>query len=288
MAKKQTKKQATKRATQPTMLTEMLAVFHKTIHTKEDRAAMQQACDDLNATDPKDAEKEIRAKIKSLADEIGYSPKSLGDVLRRKGFRYITELNLHYHLLETNRLTPKIEAFSKRVQDANATSEAPIGAADTETGDLETPEQMCEFYRKRLETALTNDDFHNIKLYSDLHLKTSESIRRNEIHATKVGLKSGDVMTRAEVERIMKAALYAGNACVHLQLSSICERLAGISDPGELYHVLKPALVGDLIFSGFSKAKGIGVPDWFIDLVKQEAKSYVGNSECLWEDQGKS
>ena len=251
---------------------------------------MKTICETLATTAPKEAAAEIRARIKELAIMIGYSPKTLSDMLRRKGFRYITESNLRCHLLEANRLTPKIKAFIKRVQDEETPEcckeHSIVGVSDTDTEDLKTQEQLCEFYRERLETALHNDDFHNIKLYSDLHLKTSESIRRNEIHAAKVGLKSGDMMSRDKVEEIMRRAMYGGNSCVNSALTPICEYVAGMSDPAEIYDTLKPAFVGGLVFSGFSKLANIDVPDWFIKCVQESAKDYLGNSEVLWQDDG--
>ena len=125
----------------------------------------------------------------------------------------------------------------------------------------------------------------NIKIYGELLLKTSESIRRNEIHATKVGLKSGDTITREQCELYLQKAFYGGNAAVSASLTMICEQVAGMTDPAEIYHTLKPAFVGGRLFSGFDRLRALDVPQWFLDCVKSSARDYLGNSEVLWSDE---
>jgi hypothetical protein len=258
--------------------------FNRAIHMEpQDSHAVAWLLDRIEGGDIKAIIAAIQVEIANTADEIGISKHAMVCKLNKVGFRLMKPNVMAMHLGESQRVTAEGKAFiEQHANDPHSIISAPaIDVKEIVPEDLETDEQRLDFYRKKLADASNIGDARNIKLYGELHLKTSDSLRRNEIHATKVGLKSGDVMTRAEIERIMKSALYAGNACVHLQLSAICERLAGISDPAELYHVLKPLLVGGLIFSGFSKATSIGVPDWFIELVRQEAQNYVGNSECL-------
>jgi hypothetical protein len=106
------------------------------------------------------------------------------------------------------------------------------------------------------------------------------------MHAAKLGIDNGTVLPRAEVERILRAVFYAGNACTQGVLTSMCEQLVGYDNSGELFHALKPAIVGGRLFSGFDKVmntKGApNVPDWIVECVKLEAKQYLGNSESLW------
>ena len=130
------------------------------------------------------------------------------------------------------------------------------------------------------------NDQDQVKFWSDLFLKQDESIRRSEAHAARLGIDNGTTLPRAEVERILRAVFYAGNGSVNGALTTICEHVAGLSDPGDVYHSLKPAIVGGRLFSGFDKVANIqgapALPDWVIECVKLEAQQYLGNSESLW------
>ena len=149
-----------------------------------------------------------------------------------------------------------------------------------------TAEDFRDHYRRKLDEAVEINDTEGVKFWNEHYLKIDESIRKTELHAKKLGLEDGTTLSRTEVERIMRAVFYAGNACVQGQLTSICEQLVGFDKPGDLYHALKPAIVGGRLFSGFDKVMNTsgapGLPDWLIDCVKLEANQYLGNSEALW------
>ena len=150
----------------------------------------------------------------------------------------------------------------------------------------QTAEDFRDHYKNKLQEATLANDQDQVKFWSELFLKQDESIRRSEAHAAKLGIDNGTTLARAEVERILRAVFYAGNGCVNGALATICEHVAGFSDPGEVYHSLKPAIVGGRLFSGFDKVANIqgapALPDWVIECVKHEAEQYLANSESLW------
>ena len=147
-------------------------------------------------------------------------------------------------------------------------------------------EDFREDYRKKLEEAVEANDETGIKFWNEHYLKIDESIRKTQLHAQKLGIDNGTTLPRAEVERILRAVLYAGNACTNSSLTLICEHIAGMDDPAQIYDTLKPAVVGGRLFSGFDKVANIkgapALPDWVLECVKLEAKQYLGNSESLW------
>jgi hypothetical protein len=156
-------------------------------------------------------------------------------------------------------------------------------------GDLSSAEHFRDHYKQQLDESIKCNDTESIKFWNEHYLKIDESIRKTQLHAQKLGIDNGTTLPRAEVERILRAIFYAGNGCVNGALSTICEHLAGVSDPAEIYDVLKPAVVGGRLFSGFDKVSHIhgapALPKWVLDCVKTEAKEYLGSSESLWANQ---
>ena len=270
----------------------MVADFRNSILDESvDGHALRQVLDSIEATDANDCARQIRDRIQALAAEIDVKPDTIRRLINRKGFRHMLPQVLCHHLRDGHHNS---EAAAKFIEQHRQIPNAIIGqapstdqATETTPADLETDQQRLDFYQRKLAEASNVNDTRNIKIYGELLLKTSESIRRNEIHATRVGLKSGDTITREKCELYLRQAFYGGNAAVNASLTMICEHVAGMSDPSDVYHCLKPAFVGGRIFSGFDRLRALDVPQWFLDCVKDSAKDFVGNSEVLWTDGGR-
>jgi hypothetical protein len=140
-------------------------------------------------------------------------------------------------------------------------------------------EDFRAFYSEKLSTAMATENKAEIRFWTDLLLKADESIRRSEAHAKKLGIETGETIQREEVERILKAVIYAGNACVRKQLKEICQVLASESNPNTIYNRLAPAILGGRIFEGFkaaSKSPGkVQLPEWVIDTMQSEGENYL-------------
>lgn len=153
----------------------------------------------------------------------------------------------------------------------------------TEEGEIgdefESQLKLRDFYFGKLSAAAKRNDQNQIKYWNDLLLKTDESLRRTEAHQKKLGLESGETIDRVEVERILSAVIYTGNACVRSQIKEIAELLAAESSPSKIYEMLSPAILGGRIFEGFkSVAKAdseVKVPKWIIDCIQSEGENYL-------------
>lgn len=151
--------------------------------------------------------------------------------------------------------------------------------SDAEESKEKSAHHFRDFYRDKLNEAIELNDQEGIKFYNEHYLKIDESIRKTELHAKKLGLEDGTTLSRLDAERILRAAFYAGNACIQGVLTTKCQQWADIHDPAELYESMKPQLVFATLFSGFSKvetAKGApNIPDWVSECVRQEQKQYI-------------
>ena len=215
------------------------------------------------------------------ADEFGVSENVFRGWLK-KGAPYQNEPKMITWLNAQQRKTPAVRAWLK----ARGVKPVPKKAAVLKKIKAKTAEDFRDHYQKMLEQATETNDQDQVKFWSELFLKQDESIRRSEAHAAKLGIDNGTTLARAEVERILRATFCAGNACVNSSLTMICQHIAGLSKPADIYNVLKPAMVGGRLFSGFDKVANIkgapALPGWVIDAVRLEAKQYLGNSEALW------
>ena len=222
-----------------------------------------------------------RKTHKHYAEEFGV-PESVFRKWLQMGAPYQNEPKMITWLNNLKRKSPEVKAWLKH----RGVQPIPKKAAVLSSVKGQTAEDFRDHYRKKLQEATMANDQDQVKFWSDLFLKQDESIRRSEIHAAKLGIDNGTTLPRAEVERILRAVFYASNACVNANLTMICQHIAGLDKPEDIYDVLKPALVNACIFSGFDKVNNIkgapGLPTWVLDCVRLDAKQYLGNSESLW------
>ena len=189
-------------------------------------------------------------------------------------------------LLNQERITAKVRAWCNKVIKAN-TPRSNRKPKDDDSEEMKSLEDILEFYMRKLnEATLSGENLESIKFWNEHAIKTGEAIRRSEAHAKKLGLQDGTTLSREEVERILRAVFYAGNGCTQGVLTTACEKWASINDPGELFHAMKPVIVGGRLFSGFSKVvttEGAPqIPDWVMQCVTQEAEQYLSSLEGLW------
>ena len=183
------------------------------------------------------------------AAEIGVSRISLNTWVK-KGAPVDDDRRLAVWLLNQQRISTKVRSWCNRVIKRDTPRSNSVAKDEDELKNLEG---ILEYYMGKLNDSVQKGELESIKFWNEHVIKTSESIRRSEAHAAKLGIDNGTTLARAEVERILRAVFYAGNGCVNGALATICEHVAGLSDPGDVYHSLKPAIVGGRLFSGFDK-----------------------------------
>ena len=155
----------------------------------------------------------------------------------------------------------------------------PEAVQPAEGENVRSLEEMRDYYSMQLDAASKAEhlDREEVKFWNDLLLKADESLRKSEAHSKRLGLDSGEILSRGEVERILRNMAWAGNSCVDKFSKQIAQRLSD-KKPAEVHKILKPTLTALLIFEGMNrlaKAPGdINLPQWVIDCMQTEGKNY--------------
>ncbi len=162
----------------------------------------------------------------------------------------------------------------------------PAGADDPEIKPPTTDEEMLnleqlrDYYLRKVSEATGAEfqDSEQIKLWNDLLLKTEKCIREAQAHEKKLGLEQGETIKREEVERIIDAILFAGNACVRNQIKELCQGIS-MKTPAEIYKVLPAAILGGRIFEGLAAVvksdSEVQIPQWMVDRFIEEGENYL-------------
>lgn len=150
--------------------------------------------------------------------------------------------------------------------------------ARAKTPPIKTAEELRDEYLKELQTAKDSGDEAREKVALNNYLKINKNIRESEAHAKRLGLDSGEVLPRSEVEKILRATFWAANACCDKFSKQIAQRLSDKKAP-EIHAILKPLLVGITLFEGMrrlAKTPGdVNLPSWIIKCAETERKHYL-------------
>ena len=151
--------------------------------------------------------------------------------------------------------------------------------------DRKTLEDFRDYYVEQLNIATQASQPDEVKHWNDLLLKTEKCIRESEAHIKKLGIEKGEMMPREEIERIIRAMIYGGNACVRAQIKEIAEVLAAESSPAEIYEMLSPAILGGRIFEGLkvlTKSESqVRLPMWVVECFQSEGENYLQGIDLI-------
>ena len=141
-------------------------------------------------------------------------------------------------------------------------------------------EEMRDYYGEQLDATTKSEtvDREDVKFWNDLLLKADESLRRSEAHAKKLGVDKGELLSRGEVERIMRAMFWAGNACCEKFAKQIAQKLSN-KEPDQIYDILAPLMTSLTMFEALKKVAKppgeVNLPDWFVECSKTEETQYI-------------
>ena len=169
---------------------------------------------------------------------------------------------------------------SKPMREAIALVMTPDAVEVDEDEKQRSLEETRDYYSGQLNAATKSSmvDHELIKFWNDLLLKADESIRKSQAHEKKLGIEKGELLSKPEVERILKSLFWAGNACCDKFAKQISQRLSD-KKPAEIYDILAPMLTALTIFGGLKKVAktpgDVNLPDWVIECSKTEEKHYL-------------
>ena len=188
--------------------------------------------------------------------------------------------------LNRQRMPKELKDNIQRIE-RKASSDVIQKSVATEAADRKTLEDFRDYYVEQLNVATKEGLADEVKHWNDLLLKAEKCIRESEAHIKKLGIEKGEMMPREEIQRIIRALIYGGNACVRAQVKEIAEVLAAESSPTEIYEMLSPAILGGRIFEGLkalTKSESqVRLPMWVVECFQSEGENYLQGIDLIDE-----
>lgn len=188
--------------------------------------------------------------------------------------------------INRQRMPKELKDNIQRIE-RKASSDVIQKSVATEAADRKTLEDFRDYYVEQLNVATKEGLADEVKHWNDLLLKAEKCIRESEAHIKKLGIEKGEMMPREEIQRIIRALIYGGNACVRAQVKEIAEVLAAESSPAEIYEMLSPAILGGRIFEGLkalTKSESqVRLPMWVVECFQSEGENYLQGIDLIDE-----
>ena len=188
--------------------------------------------------------------------------------------------------LNRQRMPKELKDNIQRIE-RKASSDVIQKSVATEAADRKTLEDFRDYYVEQLNVATKEGLADEVKHWNDLLLKAEKCIRESEAHIKKLGIEKGEMMPREEIQRIIRALIYGGNACVRAQVKEIAEVLAAESSPAEIYEMLSPAILGGRIFEGLNvltkSESQVRLPMWVVECFQSEGENYLQGIDLIDE-----
>lgn len=158
------------------------------------------------------------------------------------------------------------------------------GAADHKA-QLKSLEMFRDGYALKLDEALRTSDNGAVKRWNELLIETTNAIRQNQLAAEKLGINHGDIISFAEMDRIIWALGFWLLRSTDLHLDALALKLAALSpgfDPKAVRAVLEPELLSNRFlvpFAKASKASGVSLPARAIEKLKTVCGDFLDRGE---------
>jgi hypothetical protein len=138
----------------------------------------------------------------------------------------------------------------------------------------------------KLEKAAKADDKKGVKFYGDLLGKMEAILHDAILRAKRLGLDSGELLPRPEIERILWALAYWILRSTDQHLDAISAKLTKLSaglDDARVRAVLEPELLSQRFLGPFAQAaklqNGVGLPQWVVAKMRESAGDFLEGGE---------
>lgn len=161
----------------------------------------------------------------------------------------------------------------------------PNSSNPSQVEQIQNLDRHIHFADFALQKAREQNDPHLIKIFTDDLLRFSKAAKEQKALADKLGIESGELLQKPEVERVLAAWAYWAMASIDLALPSLCKRLVGQASPSGIREILEPALLRAKFLEPFQQAKrvaaGNNLPPWFVEKMVDSVDDYLESGREL-------
>lgn len=141
-------------------------------------------------------------------------------------------------------------------------------------------ERFAAFFHEQLEAAFERSDKTDQKFYSELFFDASNSIRQQKLAADKLGIEEGQLFTKAQLARFIRAFAFwsmRGNDAV---IAELCPKMvAGFKSVSDARDALEPLVLSERFVKPFAKAARVvsesSLSGWMVETIKDAIDDYI-------------
>lgn len=149
-------------------------------------------------------------------------------------------------------------------------------------------EEFAAFYQYKLERANDKGDKAEQSFYSGLFFDAANSIRQQKLAADKLGIEEGQLFTKAQLARFIRAFAFWSMRGVDGVLAEVCPKMPGVKSVNDGRNLLEPVLLSERFVKPFAKAARVesesALSGWMVETVKDAVDDYIENGAKEFEE----
>lgn len=145
--------------------------------------------------------------------------------------------------------------------------------------------RLCHYYAFRAEKAARLNDGVSEKLYSEIHTRYAQLVRQQQLAADKLGMESGELIQRSEVERIEAARMAVSMVSLGSSIDALATRISEL--PAMSLQAIRAELEAWLVSGAIVRpyqrmstaTHQLNIPSWYSEAMKREVSQYVAQKD---------
>lgn len=153
---------------------------------------------------------------------------------------------------------------------------------------IQQMEEFAAFYHYKLERAHELGDKGDQRFFNDLFIETSNAIRQQKLAADKLGIEEGQLFTKAQLEKFIRAFVFWSMRAIDADLAADpCKALLNLKSVEQVRAVREPRLLADRFVKPFARAARIesdsALSPWMVETVKDAVDDFIENGAKEFE-----
>ncbi len=165
------------------------------------------------------------------------------------------------------------------------TKQHPTSKPSDQAAQIQALEGELAFATFGLARSRERGDEAAQRKYADDMIKFSKAVKEQKLLADKLGVESGELLSKAEVMRILHAHAYWTMRGTDVALDALSRKLVNLAFPKDARAVLEPELLSIRFVQAYSQAvrtpAGNALPAWVRDAVRDAVDDFIENGAAL-------
>jgi hypothetical protein len=150
-------------------------------------------------------------------------------------------------------------------------------------------EEFAGFFHYMLEQANVAGDQAKQRFYSDLFFDAANSIRQQKLAADKLGIEEGNLFSKDQLAKIIRAWAFWSFRGIDAELADLCPKLPGLKSVAQARAILEPVLLSVRFVKPFARAARVesesSLAPWIVETIADAVDDFIEEGAAAFKEE---